>query len=379
VGHQVQVNSAVTGGTTVGEIAFVSSFTSPTLTFAPAFDYAIKATQEYELWEEPYTIEAVNNVINQAIISATDEIITDKVDSTSLIKLANVYEYAIPTGFVALYDVEYEYSVGVKHLLSDCESAWTAATSVTSSADSTFEKVGAACAKLVVADAAASGATLCYEDITEVDISDSDKVEFWMYSSIALTAGQLQFMLGATAAIASPLETIDIPAMSAATWYKHSLSLANPHSDTAIISIGVRQASGTDVGAFTFYIDEVAAILDKSRVFKPLRSDHWGIVQASTNLLQLDTVAYSIVGNNKMLRLSGYQIPAELTDDTTACTIDPEYVVAYTTAMLLMSHARSSDVDPNDSYRRANYFMNIAEKRKFEGRTSLAMGTRWVT
>lgn len=257
--------------------------------------------------------------------------------------------------------------------------SWTAGTNVTHTADETFEKVGTACAKFVVDATATSGATLCYEDISSVDISNCDKVEFWMYSSIALTAGQLQFMLGATAAIASPLETINIPAMTAATWYKHCLSLANPHLDTAIISIGVRQASGVDVGAFTFYLDDVNAIKNNSRIFERLNPDFWSIVQATTPLLKLTQNGYAVITNNRMLRLSGYQIPAELSAEDSTSEVDPEYVIAKATAYLLMSKARGREVDPDDRARRAGYFMGIAETRLRQIRTSLANNCRWVS
>ena len=377
-GRQVQINVPV-GSIAAGEKSFVSSFdaTNKDATMSPAFSAALTDGDTYEMWQD-YTIEEVNNKINQAIIGATDDILLDKEDH-SLIKLENIYEYTIPTGFVAIDQIEYEYSKGIYHLLSDCEVVWTAGTSVTATADATFEKVGTYCAKFVVAAGAASGATLCYKDISEVDISDCDKVDFWMYSSIAITAGQLQFMLGATAAIASPLETIDIPAMSAGTFYRHSISLANPHSDTAIISIGVRQASGVDVGAFTFYLDEVETVKDNSRIYRMLSPDFWTIVQASTNLLKLDENGYSKVGNNRLLRLTGYQVPAEISADTTSCDIDPDYVIAKTVGLLLVSRAGGSQVDPDEKFRQANFWLGIAETRLRQGRTPLRMNTRWVS
>ncbi len=365
-GRQVLMVSGTTANQ--GQKSFVSSFdsTNKDATITPGFTSAIAVADGYELWED-FTTEQVLDVINQAIVGASDDILVDKIDTT-LTKQNDIYEYTIPSGFVALHTVEYEYDTGIEHLLADCETAFTGGTSVTATADSSFKKIGNYSAKFVVAVGAASGATLCYKDISAVDISDCDKVDFWMYSSITLTAGQLQFMLGATAAIASPLETIDIPAMTAGTWYHHSLSLANPASDTAIISIGIRQASGVDVGAFTFYLDDVNTVLNNSRIYKMLNPDMWNIVNSKVKLS-----TNSGIDNNSLLRLSGYRIPIELSADADVCEIDPEYVVYYATAQLLMSK-----INTEDTLSRVTYFKQFAERRLVQARTSLPMNTRWM-
>lgn len=380
-GSQIQINVPA-GSIVAGEKSFVSDFdaTNKDATVSPSFTAAPTDGDTYEMWltKGGVRIEQVNDAINQAIIAATDDCLTDKVDETSLVKQDEIYEYEIPSGFVALHTVEYEYDLGIEHLLDDCEEAWTAGTSVTVTADSSFEKVGTYCNKLEVASGASANAILAYEDISSVDISDCDKVEFWMYSSIALTAGQLDFQLDSTAALGgTPLESIDIPAMTAATWYRHSLSLANPHSDTAIISIGIKQIS--DVGACTIYIDDVHAVKDRSRIYHVLNPEHWKITQGSTNYLQLDEVAHDAITDGYRLRLSGYQIPAELSADATACTVDPDYVIAKATAMLLASGAGGRDIDPDDRRGRADWWMGIAEKRLLQSRTGLEMNNRWIT
>lgn len=376
-GRQVQVNVPV-GGIVAGEQSWVADFdsTNKDATMSPVFTSQLTDGDTYEMWQN-LTIQQVNDAIAQAIIAATDDCVSDKVDETTLIKLDDIYEYTIPTGFIALHTVEYEYSHGIDHLLDDCEDAWTAGDHVTASADSSFEKVGTACAKFVEDGSSDAGDVLCYEDISSVDISDCDRVEFWMYSSISLTAGHLDFVLDNHSGCVSPTESIDIPAMTAATWYRHSLTLANPHSDTAIISIGVVNTS--DVGAFTFYIDDVHAVKDRSRIYRTLNPEHWYITQGSTNYLKLDETAHNMITNGHRLRLSGYQIPALLTSDTAVCTVDPDFVIYHATASLLMSGAGSRETDPDDRFKRAEYFRSLAERRLIQARTPLAMNTRWVT
>lgn len=322
-----------------GESSIVSDFVVATndATCAPVFTAAITALDKYEMWKYPWRIADINDVINQVINEITGKALQIK-ETHSVFSESSKYLYDVLSGFTHLGKVEYAYSKGIDHLLADCETAFTAGGSVTASADTAFKKKGTYSAKFVVAAGAASGATLCYLDISSVDLSDAKEVELWVYSSIVLTVGQLQFMLGATAAIASPLETINIPAMAAGTWYRHVITLANPHLDTAIISIGVRQASGVDVGAFTFYLDDVRATDFLTHDYKELPEEYWNIAQGSTPYLMLTSSGLSVVGSVTQMRLTGYRIPARMTADTNVSEIDPAYLVAETTLQLALRH-----------------------------------------
>jgi len=337
------------------------------LTVSPAFTNATAEDDEYEL-HKTFTVDRLNNAINLAIIGASDEVFASKVDDSTLGTLRNEYEYTIPADFVALHTVEYSSSIKVDHLLDDCEAAWTAGTYTTCTADASFKKIGNASSKSVVVGAG-TNKKICYVTIAATDISDCDRIEFWMYSSIALTAGQLTFNLDDSAAIDSSLETIDIPAMTAAIWYKHSLSLANPHSDTAIISIGIYQVE--DLADFTFYIDDVHAVLAKSRIYKDLDPESWGIVQGSSPQLKLNEAAISEIGNNKRLRLSGYKLLSELSADTSEAEVDPDYIIARAVSDLLSA-------DPKE-INRVKYFTGMSEAKKLSARTSLENHTEWVS
>jgi hypothetical protein len=82
-------------------------------------------------------------------------------------------------------------------------------------------------------------------------------IRFWAQSSVTLTAGQWQLLLDDTAACATPLKTLNLPAMTANTWYYIYLDGGDMSTATAIISIGLKQA--VDIGAVSFYIDDVRA------------------------------------------------------------------------------------------------------------------------
>ncbi len=328
------------GSIVAGEKRFISASIAGDVTISPVWSAASTILDAYHIWEL-FREEDIDIIINQAI-REVERLCFQNKQAIDILTLTDTLEYALDTAFINLHRVEYVKSIGVDHLLDDCEAAWTAGSSVTATADSTFTKVGTYSAKFVVAAGAASGATLCYKDITSVDLSDSDKVEIWWYNSIATTAGQLQFMLGATAAIGSPLETINIPAMSASTWYRHSISLANRHLDTAIISIGVRQASGVDLGAFTFYLDDVRSVLDGSKDYEELNHEYWDIVPSSTApKLYLESEALSIIGTEKQLRLSGGRLAATLSSDSATSEIDPAWLVERCILKILQNHQKS--------------------------------------
>ena len=126
---------------------------------------------------------------------------------------------------------------------------------VISSLDTTDFQVGAGSVKLVVAAEAAAGEILATEATTSKNLSQHNSVSLRMKSSVAMDASDLQLLLDDTAACASPLETINCPALAADTWTKVVLTLADAASDTAIISVGVKMV--VDKGAFTLNIDQV--------------------------------------------------------------------------------------------------------------------------
>uniref|UniRef100_A0A6M3KEK5 Uncharacterized protein n=1 Tax=viral metagenome TaxID=1070528 RepID=A0A6M3KEK5_9ZZZZ len=361
-GKQLMIYDAtgsIVDGETVRVTDYDGSSSDATVT---TFTQNTTALDKYEMWDTPWLIADINDAINQAIINVTRDVLKLKQTTDTFTRPSN-FEYDCLTSYKGLHKVEYCTGIELDHLLDDCETAWTAGSAnVTATADSAFEREGTYCAKLVEDGNSAAGAILGYATISSTDISDCDRVEFDMYSSIALTAGYLDFVLSASAAIAATTESIDIPAMTAGKWYRHSLTLANPHSDTAIISLGV--VNTTDVGACTLYFDNIHAVKDGSKIFKPLTPQYWGVAKGSTNYLKLTTDGKALVGNTTQLRLTGYQLPDIFSDDTTDCDIDPAYVIAQTTGWLAISHAKSSRLQIKDRQNFAKYWLGLAESMK---------------
>jgi hypothetical protein len=97
------------GGTAgnIGESAVVTLYTplNHTLTLAPGFTADITDGDEYEMWRL-YSVEEINSAINQAIISASGSCLLDY-ETDSLSTSSGIYEYTLPSDFLAVYGVEY--------------------------------------------------------------------------------------------------------------------------------------------------------------------------------------------------------------------------------------------------------------------------------
>ncbi len=143
-------------------------------------------------------------------------------------------------------------------ILDECDAAWTELidVDVTASADTSDFKTGAASLKLVVGAGAAANDKLATQAITSTDLSGHDYIGMWVKSSVALNAGDIDFMIDDTAKCASPTEHPNWPAIAADTWTYINLKLTYSPS-AAVISIGVRML--VDKGAFTLHIDRVEA------------------------------------------------------------------------------------------------------------------------
>jgi|GEM_PF-701627 hypothetical protein len=148
-----------------------------------------------------------------------------------------------------------------QQVVHDCEAAWAqlVGSDVTATLDATDFKVGSGACKLAVADGASAGEILaCGAIAASPDISPFTHVGLWVKSSVTLAAGDLQLLLDDTSGCVSPLETINIPALVKDTWTFIHLVLANPSTDKALLSVGVKMV--VDKGAFDLRLDDIRAI-----------------------------------------------------------------------------------------------------------------------
>ena len=122
-----------------------------------------------------------------------------------------------------------------------CDTVWTGGTGVTAEIDSSVLKEGSGSSKLTTAAEYVAGSVLGYHAVTSVDLSSATSIGFWFLSDSQINAGDIQLLLSDTAAVANPIETLDLPEIATANiWQYVALDLVNPSLLTAIISVGLK-------------------------------------------------------------------------------------------------------------------------------------------
>ncbi len=142
-------------------------------------------------------------------------------------------------------------------VIEDCEDVWNELVDgdVTATLDTGDYKVGSGSNKFVCADGLAATDIIATEAITSTDISAFRGVKYWIKSTVTTVAGDLRLLLDNNASCASPIENLSIPALTANIWTHVYQRLANPQTDIAIISVGLKYE--VDIGAVTINIDDI--------------------------------------------------------------------------------------------------------------------------
>ncbi|MDP3063396.1 MAG: hypothetical protein Q8O40_09345 [Chloroflexota bacterium] len=127
--------------------------------------------------------------------------------------------------------------------LDDADDAWTASANVTGTTDTTDKKEGDASVEFAVAALFTTG-LVAYEAISSTDISDHYSVRFWIKTDTDVAANVLQLVIDETAACVSPEETLNIPALTAASgWTRVQLKMSAPSVLNAVLCVGLNAAS----------------------------------------------------------------------------------------------------------------------------------------
>ena len=145
----------------------------------------------------------------------------------------------------------------------DCEAGWAELVDgdATVTADAAVFKAGTKSFKAILAAPMSAGDIIATAAIASKNLSTYTHLGFWYRSSVPFSAGDLQILLDDTASCASPIETLNVPAVPAAqvdTWLYGKVALSTPNLCSAIISIGIKNT--VDIGAATIYFDNFEAI-----------------------------------------------------------------------------------------------------------------------
>ena len=332
-----------------------------TLTFMPAAT-ASTASESYELWDDSYNPDVVDDFINQSIMSATGWVY-DPIENIELHGDGHQTRFDIPSGISMISKIEYRHKVSSTRIhAAGVTFDEKTDGDFTQSLDTKDKKQGTQSLKMVIAVGASAG-DFVTDSIASKDLSGYDTIEMWVKSTVATSSGNLKLLLDDTASCASPLETLSIPALSADTWTFVRMSLSNPETDTAIISVGVEYDS--DLGACTVWIDDIVAVANDTAEWSTLDRRNWRIDKESRDLVLLrdgqDAVGYAL------MKITGGDKPALLTSDATATEIDEDYIIANSITLALLAASGGPSIDPDAKRQLSAFWSDQAQRsrRKF--------------
>ena len=359
IGHWVRLTSGDDDGAIrrVTDSAISSNVT--TLTIMPALSTSSTSGDTYELWQGAYSPASIDDFINQTIIGATGNAY-DPIENVELHGDGRQIRFDIPSNISMISRVDYRHKVSSTRIHA-CAATFdeTTDSDFTQSLDTKDRKQGTQALKMVIASGASAG-DFVTDSITSKDISGYDTIEMWVKSTVATSAGNLKLLLDDTAACASPLETLSIPALSADTWTFVRMSLANPETDTAIISVGLEYDA--DLGACTVWIDDISAVENDTAEWTTLPRHNWRIDKEARDLILgrdgHDAVGYSLI------KLVGGDKPALLTSDSATTEVDENFIVANATNLALISTSGGPATDPDAKRQLSAYWAAQAERSR---------------
>ena len=330
-----------------------------TLTFMPAASASVASSDTYEIWDDKYPPQRINDFINQSIVDATGHAYTYKQD-VSLHGDGYTARVDIPSTFQMINRVEYRSKITAK-VIHRCDSTFDEATDsdFTQALDTQNKKQGASSLKLTIASGASAG-DLVSDSIASLNLAKYDTIEMWVKSTVATSAGNLKLLLDDSASCASPIETLSIPALTADTWTFVRMSLATPHLDTAIISVGLEYDS--DLGACVVNIDDIVAVANDTAIWEKLDKRAWHIDKQSKDLILHEDARIAL--GYRLIKLIGGAKPSLLSADSSTNEIDDQYVITRATGMALASVGGGNATDPDASAQRAAFWFGLAEQAK---------------
>ena len=343
------------------ETRLVSDYTSSAyrLTLGQALSFATAAGDTYELWDTPYNPDVIDEFINQAIMGAMGWVY-DPIENISLHGDGHQTRFDIPSNISMISKIEYRDKVSSIRLHA-CSSTFDEKTDsdFTQSLDTKDKKQGVQSLKMVIASGASAG-DFVTDSITSKNISGYDTIEMWVKSTVATSAGNLKLLLDDTASCGSPLETLSIPALTADTWTFVRMSLANPETDTAIISVGLEYDA--DIGAATVWIDDIVAVANDTAEWTILDRRNWKIDKESRDLV-LQREGHKAVGYS-LIKITGGDKPALMTANTDTSEIDENYVIAQTVSLALLASSGGPATEPDAKRQISAFWTDQAQRAR---------------
>jgi hypothetical protein len=344
-----------TSGTNDGTVREVLDYTgaTDTLTWLGAASLRTESGDTYELWHPDYSPDLIHEFVNQAIAETTGRLY-DPVESVALHSDGSQSRFDLPANISMIKRLQRRTSY-TGETVHACDTVWDEAVDAefTQTVDTEFWKLGGSSLKVVVGvNAAASD--IISDSFAAIDMSNYTHVEFWIYSTVLTAAGALLLHMND-----SPVQvdnnnkedSLSIPVIPANTWTFVRIPLNSPNTDTAITSVGIEYV--TDLGAMTFYVDDIKVVNNDRMEWSDIPDHTW-----HTNIDGRDIILeYPGSVGYTLLKIIGGDKPALLTSDTSVTEVPDQWVInkasvyAMTTAPM---HFMSTPVNINMRQNAAN-------------------------
>ena len=346
------------------ETRIISDYTASAyrLTVQQAYSFATAAGDTFEIWDAQYRPEVIEEFINQAIIDATGQAY-DPVEDVSLHADNRNMRFDIPANISIINHLYYRSKVTFTTLHScNAEFDETVDTDITVTVDTEDKKRGTGSNKFVIA-AGASAGDIATDSFTSKDISKYDYLECWIKVSgiaSATASGNLKILLDDSASCASPIETLDVPALEPNTWTYVRMALANPETDTAIISIGLEYDS--ELGACQVRLDDIKVVQNDTAEWTIFPKHLWKIDRSARDLILSDSGR--LEAGYTLLKITGGDKPALLTTETATSEVDDSYIIARATGLAFAAASGGTGTDPDQKRQQAAFWLGLAEQSK---------------
>ena len=346
------------------ETRIISDYTASAyrLTVQQAYSFATAAGDTFEIWDAQYRPEVIEEFINQAIIDATGQAY-DPVEDVSLHADNRNMRFDIPANISIINHLYYRSKVTFTTLHScNAEFDETVDSNITVTVDTEDKKRGTGSNKFVIA-AGASAGDIATDSFTSKDISKYDYLECWIKVSgiaSATASGNLKILLDDSASCASPIETLDVPALEPNTWTYVRMALANPETDTAIISIGLEYDS--DLGACQVRLDDIKVVQNDTAEWTIFPKHLWKIDRSARDLILSDSGR--LEAGYTLLKITGGDKPALLTTETATSEVDDSYIIARATGLAFAAASGGTGTDPDQKRQQAAFWLGLAEQSK---------------
>ena len=357
IGKWIRFTSGNNGGNTrrVTDSSIASNIS--TLTFMPIVGTAT-AGETYELWEGAYNPDDIDDFINQSIMFATGWVY-DPIENIELHGDGKQTRFDIPSNISMISKMEYRHKISSKRIHA-CDVTFdeTLDNEMSQEVDSKDFKRGSS---LKITTSAGDGSFIT-DSIASLNISGYTHLEGWVKATSAIAAADFNICLDDATCTCdgNDKETLAVPAASADTWTFFRIALANPESDTAIVSVGIEYNANSKTNTVRF--DDLQVVHNDTAEWTTLDRRNWKIDKEARGLVLLrdghQAIGYALI------KITGGDKPALLTADSTATEIDEDYIIANTVSLALLSSSGGPATDPDSKRQLSAFWTDQAQRAR---------------